>query len=100
MSATGRHRNLHAAPPVGFSRYFALYLSQLGWLALGAYLLSHAYWPSSCRPDGLVDVYRCSFVLANGRGWMEAALMTWLWSTPLLAALEISRRIEHHRAKR
>jgi len=100
MSAHGKPRQLHAAAPVGISRYFALYLTQLGWIVLGAYLLANAYWPSTCRPDDVLDVYRCSFVLANGRGWVEAALMTWLWSTPLLVALEISRRFEMFRAKR
>jgi hypothetical protein len=100
MRVTAKPRQLHAAPKVGISRYFALYLAQAGWIVLGVYLLRNAYWPSTCHPDGVVDVYRCSFMLAAGRGWVEAALMTWLWSTPLLVGLEISRRVEMFRAKR
>jgi hypothetical protein len=78
--------------PVAVSRYFALYLTQIGWLALGAYLLTHAVWPSTCQPNSLIKVYVCSSQLAEQRSWMESALMTWLWTTPILIALEISRR--------
>ena len=78
--------------PLAASRYFALYLAQIGWLVLGAYLFSRAWWPSSCRPDDLIEVYACSGRLADQRGWIESALMTWLWTTPLLVALEVSRR--------
>ena len=77
---------------IDVSRYIVLYTAQLGWIALGAYLFSHAYWPSTCRPDGFVSLYQCSVHLPENRGWVEAALATWLWSTPLLAALEILRR--------
>lgn len=83
--------HIHGTPPVGLSRYIALYLAQAGWIALGAYLLSKAYWPSSCQPHSLIEVYGCSMRLAEQRGWVESALMTWLWSTPLLISLEILR---------
>lgn len=86
-----RTRN-HGTAPVAVSRYFALYFTQVGWLVLGAYLFSKALWPSTCRPSDLLEVYACSSLLAEQRGWVEAALMTWLWSTPLLIALEILRR--------
>ena len=60
----------------------------------GAYLLANAYWPSTCKPDTLTKIYSCSFRLADNHGWVETVLMTWLWSTPLLIALEISRRLQ------
>lgn len=83
---------VYGVAPVGMSRYFALYTAQIGWLALGAYLMAHAYWPSTCRPADLLEVYGCSARLGEQRGWVESALMTWLWSTPILIALEILRR--------
>ncbi len=79
---------------VAVSRYFALYTAQVGWLLLGAFLLSNAYWPSSCTPEGLLEIYSCSAKLPENRGWVEAALATWLWSTPILVALEILRRVK------
>lgn len=85
----------HGSTPIGITRYLALYLAQFGWLALGAYLFSRAYWPSTCRPHDVIDVLICSPRLADGRGWIEAALMIWLWCTPLLVALELSRRIQN-----
>ena len=85
-------RKLYGQRDVGFSRYFALYAMQIGWFALGLYLLAHAYWPSSCNPAGLMDTYRCSAELPENRGWVESALATWLWSTPILVGLELLRR--------
>ena len=85
----------HGSAPVGITRYLALYLAQIGWLALGAYLFSWAYWPSTCQPHDVIDALTCSPRLAEGRGWVEAALMIWLWSTPLLAVLEAWRRIQN-----
>jgi hypothetical protein len=85
--------HVHGTAPVAASRYFALYFAQVGWLVLGAWLFTHAYWPSSCRPDGVIEVFTCSLRLADQRGWMETALMTWLWSTPMLIGLEISRHV-------
>ena len=82
----------HGKADLGMSRYFAMYLAQAGWLLLGFYLFTHAYWPSSCRPDTLVEVMTCSIRLPESRHWVEAALLTWLWSTPILVLLDISRR--------
>lgn len=97
MRATGQTGHLHAATPVAVSRYFVLYAAQIGWFALGAYLFTNAYWPSSCKPDGVLEVFECSLRLADQRGWVESALMTWLWSTPMLIGLEISRRVSKNR---
>ena len=88
----------HGYGEVAISRYFALYLAMAGWAVIGVYLFSHALWPSTCKPDTLFKVYQCSSQLGEGRGWVESALMTWLWSTPLLVALEILRH--SNRAKR
>jgi hypothetical protein len=93
MSARARFPQQFGTPEVGMSRYFALYLAQAGWLVLGFYLLANAAWPSSCRPDTVVKFVTCSIRLPENRGWVEAALMTWLWSTPMLVALELSRRL-------
>lgn len=92
MHVNTKNTFLHGQAEVAASRYLALYLTQICWIALGAFLFSRAYWPSGCRPDGFVSVYQCSVHLPDNRGWVEAALMTWLWSTPLLVALEILRR--------
>ncbi|MFB0612200.1 hypothetical protein [Aurantiacibacter poecillastricola] len=79
---------------VKISRYMVLYLAQIGWFVLGIYLYSGAYWPSTCTPEDLLEVYGCSMRLPeDGGGWREAALLTWLWATPILIALEISRRL-------
>ena len=99
MFSKGSLPKVHGATPVAASRYFALYFTQIGWVALGAYLFMHAYWPSSCRPQGFLEVYSCSMRLADQRGWLESALMTWLWSTPLLVCLEISRIINRVRGR-
>jgi len=74
------------------SRYFALYLSQVFWLVLGIFLYAGAYWPSTCTPENILEIYGCSMRLPESGGWREAALLTWLWSTPILVALELSRR--------
>lgn len=83
----------HGYGEVKVSRYFVLYLTQIGWAALGAYLLWNAYWPSGCIPHNLFQVYSCSVYLPDATGWRQAALMTWLWVTPLLILLEISRHV-------
>lgn len=83
----------HGYGEIRVSRYFVLYMSQIAWLVLGAYLYAGAYWPSTCTPHNLLQVYGCSMRLPeDGGGWREAALLTWLWATPILIALEISRR--------
>lgn len=87
-----RAKKYHGTPDVGLSRYFALYLAQAGWLVLGFYLLKNAYWPSTCQPDDFMKLVTCSIRLPETRGWVEAALLTWLWSTPLLVLLDLSRR--------
>ena len=91
--------HLHGNGDVAVSRYFALYFAQAGWLALGAWLFANSYWPSTCTPDGFVEVYQCSMRLADQRGWMESSLMTWLWSTPILAALEFMRHYNRIRGR-
>ena len=92
--------HLHGNGEVAVSRYFALYLAQAGWVLLGVYLLSHAYWPSTCRPDNVLEVYGCSMRLADQRGWVESVLMTWLWSTPILVALEFLRHYGRYQQRR
>lgn len=81
----------HGSRDLNWTRYLALYVAQAGWIALGVYLLKNAFWPSSCQPTDFVQTYVCSLRLPDNRGWVEAALMTWLWSTPILVMLEISR---------
>ena len=83
----------HGYGEVRVSRYFVLYLAQIGWLVLGAWLFTTAMWPSACQPDSVVRLVTCSIHLPDSGGWREAALLTWMWSTPMLMALELSRRI-------
>ena len=83
----------HGTADIGLSRYFVLYLAQTAWLALGMYLALHATWPSSCLPTSMVRAITCSIHLPDNRGVIESGLMTWLWSTPLLIGLELSRRM-------
>lgn len=92
-SRINRFPTHHGYGEVRLSRYFALYLAQVGWLVLGVYLYWGAFWPSTCTPQNLLEIYGCSMRLPENGGWREAALLTWLWSTPLLIALEISRRV-------
>ena len=61
----------HGKADLGMSRYFAMYLAQAGWILLGLYLLQNAYWPSSCRPEGLLEVFACSIRLPESRNWVE-----------------------------
>lgn len=90
-----KHPHHHGYADLGMSRYFALYVAQAGWFALGFLLFSRAYWPSACQPTDFLQVYQCSIRLPEGRGWVESSLMTWLWSTPLLIILEIQRRFRN-----
>jgi hypothetical protein len=85
-------KKYHGLREVGASRYLALYIAQLGWLALGVYFWHQAYWPSSCSPRTLYQVYACSPRLPEQRHFMEAALFAWLWITPFLVLLELSQR--------
>lgn len=82
----------HGYGEVKLSRYFALYIAQIGWLVLGVFLYWGAFWPSTCTPENLLEIYGCSMRLPENGGWREASLLTWLWATPILIALEISRR--------
>ena len=84
----------HGTPDVGLSRYFVLYLAQASWLALGLYLARHGMWPSSCLPTTAWRAVTCSIHLPDNRGVVESGLMTWLWSTPMLVGLELSRRFK------
>jgi hypothetical protein len=77
---------------IGLSRYFVLYMAQVGWFALGVYLYWDAFWPSTCRPDNLLEIYTCSTRLPENGGWREGALLTWLWATPILILLDVTRR--------
>lgn len=81
----------HGHGELGLSRYIVLYLAQAGWVILGIFLYWDAFWPSSCTPEGLLETYACSAQLPENGGWREAALLTWLWSTPLLIALDLLR---------
>ena len=87
-----RGKKYYGMADLGLSRYFALYITQLGWFLLGIYLLRNAYWPSTCTPQTIVEVFVCSIRLPEQRHWIEAALLTWLWSTPILILLDVSRR--------
>lgn len=89
--------SLHGYASVGVSRYLALYTLQGCWIMLGAYLLTHAYWPSTCSPHDMLQVYGCSYRLPESRSWVAAGLLTWLWSTPILVAMEILRRFNKPR---
>jgi hypothetical protein len=81
----------HGHADLRSSRRIVLWAALAGWAALGLYLFGRSYWPSTCPPDGLIDLYRCSVRLPERRGWTEAALLTWLWATPILAAMEAGR---------
>jgi len=82
----------HGYGEIKLSRYFALYLAQAGWLVLGGFLYWDAFWPSTCQPENLLQAYVCSLRLPESHALREAALLTWMWGTPILILLEISRR--------
>jgi hypothetical protein len=83
------HNGLGDPPP---SRYILLLARWAIWLMLGAWLLYQASWPSACQPGDLVEIYACSSRLPESGGWLEGALLTWLWSSPILVALDLVRR--------
>ena len=89
-----RIAQLHGTADIGVSRYFVLYIAQASWLLLGFYLARHATWPSSCLPTSVFRAVSCSIHLPDNRGVIESALMTWMWSTPMLVGLELSRRLK------
>jgi hypothetical protein len=82
----------HGYGDVRVSRYLVLYLGQIGWFVLGVWLFATAFWPSSCTPHDMLKMLECSVQLPESGGWHEAGLMTWIWSTPILVLLELSRR--------
>lgn len=82
----------HGYGEIKLSRYFALYLAQAGWIVLGVFLYYGAFWPSTCTPENLLEAYVCSLRLPESHAWREAALLTWMWGTPILIFLELSRR--------
>ncbi len=92
MGTIIRGNKYHGLPDHGLSRYLALYTAQLGWVLLGVYFLRNAYWPSTCTPRTIADVFACSTRLPESRHFIETALFTWLWSTPILILLDVSRR--------
>jgi hypothetical protein len=100
MGTIVRAKKYHGVADLGLSRYLVLYTTQIGWVLLGLYLLKNAYWPSVCTPRTIVQVYTCSPRLPESRHFIETALFTWLWSTPLLILLDISRRYRAWMEKR
>lgn len=95
-----RANKYHGTAEHALSRYFALYVAQAGWILLGVYFLRNAYWPSSCTPHTITEVYLCSPRLPESRHFIETALSTWLWTTPILILLDISRRYRAWAEKR
>ena len=95
MSSHGsrRYRTYYGNGEVRASRYIVLYVAQLGWMVLGGYLYAIAFWPSTCTPDSLLDIYPCALRLPESGDWPEAALFTWLFATPILLLLDLSRRM-------
>lgn len=92
MATIIRSNKYHGVPDHGLSRYLALYLTQFGWVLLGIYFLRNAYWPSTCTPHTVAEVFACSPRLPESRHFVETALFTWLWTTPILILLDVSRR--------
>lgn len=83
-------RSRPGAPQPRTDSPLPVYLARAAWVALGVILLATAHWPPSCSPQNFLDVvgaYRCSIRLTNQRGWADAALLTWLWATPILASM-------------
>ena len=92
MGTIVRAKKYHGMADLGLSRYVVLYTAQLGWVLLGLHFLRSAYWPSSCTPRTIIEIYSCSVRLPESRHFIETGLFTWLWSTPLLILLDVSRR--------
>ena len=95
-----RAKKYHGMSDLGLSRYATLYVTQLGWVLLGLWFMRNAYWPSTCTPHTLVEIYSCSPRLPENRHFTEAALFTWLWTTPILVLLDVSRRYRAWTEKR
>ena len=71
------------------AHYVGLVVPALSWALFGYYVFGQAYWPSSCQPSGLIEIYVCSVRLPENPGWIQLALLTWLWATPLLVGLRL-----------
>ena len=100
MGTIVRAKKYHGMADLGLSRYITLYITQLGWVMLGVWFLRNAYWPSSCTPRTLYEIYACSPRLPESRHFVESALFTWLWTTPFLILLDVSRRYRAWTEKR
>jgi len=83
----------HGLGDPGLSRYWFLFMSLMLWLMFGFLLYRSAAWPSTCMPEGLVEAYACSGRLPESGRWHEVALLTWLWASPILLALDLTRRL-------
>ena len=92
--------HLHGNGDVGVSRYFALYLAQAAGWRSASICWSTPTGPRPASRTPLLEVYSCSMRLAEQRGWIELALMTWLWSTPILVALEVLRHYGRYQQRR
>lgn len=88
-----RFPNHYGYGELKLSRYLVLYIAQIAWFVLGAGLFWGSMWPSTCTPDNVIKLYSCSMLLPESGGWREAALLTWLWATPMLIVMEVSRRM-------
>jgi hypothetical protein len=95
-----RAKKYHGMADLGLSRYITLYVTQLGWVMLGVWFLRNAYWPSTCTPRTIYEIYACSPRLPESRHFVESALFTWLWTTPILILLDVSRRYRAWAEKR
>jgi len=84
----------HGLGDPGLSRYAVLLTGYALWLVLGALLYIDAAWPSTCRPAGLIEIYACSGRLPESGRWWDIALLTWLWSTPILVLLGLGQRLK------
>ena len=79
MGTIVRSRKYHGVADHGLSRYFALYVTQLGWVMLGVYFLRNAYWPSTCTPSSLVEIFLCSPRLPESpSGFWSSPAACWL----------------------
>lgn len=77
----------------GAIRFTVFVLAIVLWIGFGLWLREVAVYPARCPGLGVVEAYECSFELPATRGWHESALFVWLWSTPILFILEVSRRL-------
>ena len=74
MAGQKRFPTHHGYSELGISRFMVLYVAQVAWFVLGIYLYADAFWPSSCTPANVLEIYGCSMRLPENGGWREAAL--------------------------